>query len=174
LSNIAAEIVCNYVVFLYLLEEDTSDLICKVASLVGVEITAADLSLSHRIKPKTDLSKFPPPIIEKFVSRDTRDEVYRASGKLRDFSTKDLNNLGRLAVNPIFISESLTEMNKKLFKSALSCKKDLKYQFIWTLYGNIFLRKNTSSPAVQVKSEQVLVDFRKPASRYQQQDPQHR
>ena len=127
-------------------KEDTSDLICKVASLVGVEITAADISTSHRIKPKTDLSKFPPPIIAKFVSRDTRDEVYRARGKLRDFSTKDLNNLGRLAVNPMFISESLTEMNEKLFKSALSCKKDLKYQFIWTHNGNIFLRKNTSSP----------------------------
>ena len=122
-------------------KEDTSDLICKVASLVGKEITAADISTSHRIKPKTDLSKFPPPIIAKFVSRDTRDEVYRARGK-----TKDLNNLGRLAVNPIFISESLTEMNEKLFKSALSCKRDLKYQFIWTHNGNIFLRKNTSSP----------------------------
>ena len=127
-------------------KEDTSDLICKVASLVGVEITAADISTSHRIKPKTDLSKFPPPIIAKFVSRDTRDEVYRARGKLRDFSTKDLNKLGRLAVNPMFISESLTEMNEKLFKGALSCKKDLKYQFIWTHNGNIFLRKNTSSP----------------------------
>ena len=63
-----------------------------------------------------DLSKFPPPIIAKFVSCDTGDEVYRALGKLCDFSTKDVNNLGRHAVNPIFISESLTEMNKKLFK----------------------------------------------------------
>lgn len=148
-------------------KEDTSDLICKVASLAGVEITAAEISTSHRIKPKTNLSKFPPPIIANFVSRDTRDEVYRARGKLRDFSTKDLN-LGRLAVNPIFISESLSEMNKKLFKSALSCKKDLKYQFIWTLHGNIFLRKNTSSPAVQVKSDQVLVNLRQPASGHQQ------
>ena len=51
------------------------------------------------------------------------------------------NNLGRFAENPIYISESLTEMNKKLLKSALSCKNDLKYQFIWTLYGNIFLQK---------------------------------
>lgn len=140
-------------------KEDTSGLICKVASLVSVEITAADLCRSHCIKPKTDLLKCPPPIIAKFVSRDTRDEVYRARGKLRDFSTKYLNNLGRLAVNLIFISESLTEMNKKLFKSALSCKKDLKYQFIWTLYRNIFLQKNTSSPAVLVKSEPVLVNL---------------
>ena len=38
-------------------KEDTSDLICKVESLAGVEITAADISTSHRIKPKTDLSK---------------------------------------------------------------------------------------------------------------------
>ena len=91
--------------------------------------------------------------------------MYSARGKLRDFSTKDLN-LARLAVNPIFISES----NKKLFKSALSCIKDLKYQFIWTLHGNIFLQKNTSSPAVQVKSDQVFVDLRQPSSGHQQQE----
>ena len=60
-------------------------------TLAGVEITAADISRSHHIKPKTDLSKFPAPIIAKFVSCDTRDEVYRAHGKLCDFSTKDLN-----------------------------------------------------------------------------------
>lgn len=114
----------NVYAFLYLLRKILLILyICKVASLVDVEITAADISSSHRIKLKMDLSKFPPPIIAKFLSRDTRDEVYRARGKLRDFSTKDLTNLGRLEVNPIFVSESLTEMNKKLFKSALSLWK---------------------------------------------------
>ena len=63
---------------------------------------------------------------------------------------------------------NLQNSKKKLdlFKSALSCKKDLKYQFIWTLYENVFLQKNTSSPAVQLKSEEVLVKLRKPASRY--------
>ena len=152
-------------------KEDTSDLICKVASFVGVEITAVDISTSHRIHPKTDLSKFPPPIIAKFVSRDTRDEVYRARGKLRDFSTKDLNNLGRLAVNPIFISGSLTEMNKKLFNSALTCKKISSISFFGH-FMEVFSYERIR--AVQVKSGQVLVNLRQPASGYQQQDPQHR
>ena len=141
-------------------KEDTSDLICKVASLVGVEITAVDISTSHRINPKTDLSKFPPPIIAKFVSRDTRDEVYRARGKLRDFSTKDLNNLGRLAVNSIFMSESLTEMNKKLFNSALTCKKISSISFFGH-FMEVFSYERIR--AVQVKSRQVLVNLRQPA-----------
>lgn len=47
--------------------------------------------------------------------------MYHARGKWRDYLAKDLNNLVRHA------GESLTEINKKLFKRALKCKKDLKY-----------------------------------------------
>ena len=76
-------------------------------------------------------------------------------------TTNDLNILGRLAENNIYISDSLTEKNKKLFKSALKWKKDFKYQFIWSIYGKVYLRKNVSSPAVHVSSEQVLVRLAK-------------
>ena len=54
-----------------------------------------------------------------------------------------------LAVLPktrfIYISESLTKMNKKLFKSALRCKKDLKYQFIWSVYGKIYFARTRAA-----------------------------
>ena len=78
-------------------DEDTTKLVCQVASLVGAKVLAADVSTSHQIQPKMNTSKFPPSIIAKSVW----------CGKLRDHSTRDLNNLGRLAENKIYISESL-------------------------------------------------------------------
>ena len=125
---------------------------CKVASLAGVEITQEDISTSHRIKTKSGNSKFPPAIIAKFITRDARDDLYKARGRLRNHSTKDLN-LGRASDNSIYISESLTETNKKLFKSALSCRKEFKYRFIWTSLGRIYLRKDDSSPALLIRDE---------------------
>ena len=61
-------------------DKDTTELVCQVASLVGVKISAVDVSTSHRLQPKTNTSKFPPSIIAKLVCRDTRDEVYYARG----------------------------------------------------------------------------------------------
>ena len=40
--------------------ENTTELVCQVANLVGVEISESDVSTSHRIQPKTNTSKFPP------------------------------------------------------------------------------------------------------------------
>lgn len=132
--------------------EDTCDLVVNVASLIGVDITRSDISTSHRIGSKTNTSKFPPSIIAKFVCRDVRDEIYHARGRLRNFTTKDLN-LGRHAESNIYISESLTERNKALFKSSLKLRKELNYRFIWTKYGKIFLRKDEHSAPVAISSE---------------------
>ena len=136
-------------------QENTTDLICKVANLAGVEISPADISTSHRIKPKADTTKFPPAIVAKFVCCDTRDELYRAKGRLGGFTTKDLE-LGRTSENAIYISESLTDTNRSLFKNALKVRKDLKFKFIWTNYGKVFLRKDEQSQAILIKSKQDL------------------
>ena len=135
--------------------EDTCDLVVKVANLAGVDITRDDISTSHRIRPKADQSKFPPPIIAKFICRDTRNDIYRARGRLRDFTTKDLD-LGRHAESDIYISESLTEKNKLLFNNALKVRKELKYRFIWSNYGKIFLRRDEHSAPVEISSEADL------------------
>ena len=67
----------------------------------------------------------PPSIIVKFVSRNKRDEVYRARSKLKGVTSADL---GYKATNKLFIAESLTSFNKELFGKCLEAKRNLRYK----------------------------------------------
>lgn len=53
--------------------EDTSDIVKKIGSLVGVHIHDNDISVSHRLKSKKN--ERCPPIIVRFVRRSTRDKL---------------------------------------------------------------------------------------------------
>lgn len=137
--------------------EDTHKIVIKVGDLMGVDINANDFSVSHRLpisqkyKGKRSLL---PSIIVKFVRRDTKELFYRAPKKLKDFTTHDL---GYPDGNNIFISESLTEVNKALVKAALKAKKDHDYDFIWTSNGKIYLREDSDSRAIYIKNEDDLL-----------------
>ena len=58
----------------------------------------------------------------------------------------------RETVQKIFISESLTQRNKKLFNQCVKAKKEKKFKFPWTSSGKILLRKDSSHPAIQIKN----------------------
>ena len=52
----------------------------------------------------------------------------------------------------IFIQESLTPSRRELFHKSNELKKKFKFRYIWSFYGNIFLRKDDASPAVKICS----------------------
>ena len=72
-----------------------------------------------------------------------------------NITTQDLGFQGD---NKIYIQESLARKNKELFRKALQLKKSLRYKFIWTNSGRIYLRKDESpeSPIMYVKSTKDL------------------
>jgi hypothetical protein len=80
---------------------------------------------------------------------------------LKDFTTSDIN-LGRLAVNKIYIAESLTSNNKQLFGKCLAVKKERRMKYIWTSNGKIYLRKDDHSPPWHVKSLKDLTGYSAP------------
>ena len=69
-------------------------------------------------------------------------------------------NLGYSDDNNIYISESLTESYQELFKLCLKAKKDLRFDFIWTRNGRIFMRKDKETSAVLIKSIDELQELR--------------
>ena len=73
--------------------------------------------------------------------------------------------------NKIFISESLTQTRKKLFKAALKVKKELNFDFISTSNGRIFLRQNKGSRSHLITSDSDLAKL-KAAHRPARQDDQ--
>jgi len=141
--------------------EDTTDLVIKVGSLMGVDLEKCDISVSHRLPTPSYSSRlgqedtsghdrFPalqfPKVIVKFVRREKKELFYRNRKNLRDKSTKDLG-LSRISENGIFVSESLSQRNKNLFKECLKFKRMYGFKFIWTQQGRTYLRKDNNTPA---------------------------
>jgi len=165
-------------------DENTKEIAIKVGSLIGVDITESDLSVSHRLpkqsyrdvvregsQASSNSSRFRAPnIIVKFVRRELRDRFYKARKFLRDKTIEDLD-LGLHSENKIYISENLTQINKDLFKDSLKVRKDLKYKYIWTFYGRIYLRRDSQSPAVAINKKSDL-DILKQDGRVHPSSPQ--
>ena len=58
-----------------------------------------------------------------------------------------------------FINESLTKMNKELFKKVRKQCKDKNFQYVWTKNGNILVRKNGESSIKRITSEDELYEM---------------
>jgi hypothetical protein len=59
-------------------------------------------------------------------------------------------SITRFADRKIFIVESLTQQNRKLFNKCLQVRREKNFKYIWTSSGKILLRKDESSPTVSV------------------------
>ena len=98
-----------------------------------------------------------PAIIVKFVRRDVKERYYKGRKHLKDCTTR---NLGFPGMKHIYINESLTERNKELFNECVKFKKDLKFLYIWTSNGKIYLRKTQDSPVILVNNKDDLKKLR--------------
>ena len=129
--------------------EDTNKVVVKIGELMGVKVQNEDISVSHRLPiRKTYQGKVTEPaIIVKFISQDIKELFYGAQKHLKGKTTR---NLGCDKECFIYINESLTETNRKLFRDCMKAKKDMNYAFIWTSNGRIYVRKDHRSPAVQI------------------------
>ncbi|XP_022806504.1 uncharacterized protein LOC111343582, partial [Stylophora pistillata] len=140
-------------------DENTDDILMKVGSLIGLELTRNDISVSHRL-PKGSYSAA---VRGGCKTTETRDHFYKGRKHLRDKSTRDLGLVIYWDIvsnydwdNKIYISENLTQAKKDLFKESLKVRKGLKYKFIWTFYGRTYLRKDSESPVVALQKKSDL------------------
>ncbi len=161
-------------------DENTNEVVKQVAGLLDIELGEDDISISHRlppIPPWTDqdgtVHSPPPSIIAKFVKRDVKEKFYRARYKLKNKSSRDLagTSISSAEGSKIFISESLTQKRKKLFKAALKVKKELKFDYISTSNGRIFLRQNKDNRSHLITSDSDFAKL-KAAHRPARQDDQ--
>ncbi|XP_068680558.1 uncharacterized protein [Montipora foliosa] len=142
-------------------DESTNTIVKEVGKAVGVEISDIDISVSHRLPPSKlykNRKPAPPPIIVKFVRRDTKDAFYQARTKLKDMTSKAL---GFPDENRMYISESLFPANRVLFNKAYKLKKDLDYKFHWTSNGKVFLRATEASSVISIHSLDLVKNIKK-------------
>ena len=89
--------------------EDTTDIVRRIAFSIGVNISASDISTSHRTGRQ--LGNTPRPIICRFLRRDTKHHMMANRSQARHIRTDDDNNPVR-----IYIDESLTYMRSRVCK----------------------------------------------------------
>ena len=141
--------------------ENTNEIVTEVAKLANVDITADQISTSHRLPPKRSGNTIgnkptpPPSIIVRFINRDVRNKIYSNRQLLRKI---DVTKFSVDGTNNIYLNENLTRIRKQLFWKSKQRAKDAGFKFYWTVNGNIYVKKDDGigTKAVMIKNEQDL------------------
>ena len=113
-------------------------IVTTIGNVIGMPVSDTDISVTKPI-PSYNAAALPK-IIVKFTRREIRDRFCSSRKKLARKQIKDIPGLALDGQGPVYISESLTPIRKKLFGEINRIKKSRKWKFIWTQNGQIFLR----------------------------------
>ena len=139
-------------------DESTSESVVQaVGQAIGTPLTTDDISIAHPI-PSYKTSA-PPKIIVKFTRRKTRNKVYENRRKLYKKRAMDLPGLETNSGSQVFITESLTPKRKKFFGEINKVKKSLRWKYIWTYNGRIFIKEKENSKSYSFGNEEDLAKF---------------
>ena len=133
------------------------NIVASIGKAIGVPIAKEEISTAHRIPSyKPDA---PPKIIVKFTRRDARNSFYSNRRKLANKKVKDLPDLNLTSTENVYISESLTPYKKQLFGEVNKQKRKLKWKYIWTQNGRIFIKANENSTTHSFDTMEDLAKF---------------
>ncbi|XP_063837204.1 uncharacterized protein LOC135086403 [Ostrinia nubilalis] len=136
--------------------ENLQQLVSVVSASLGVELDPRDIDDIRRIGPRggASASDRPRPIVVSMTRRAPRDQLLRAARVRRGLTTDKLNLQG--TPRRVFLNEHLTKENRILFSKARKLGNELRFKFVWTSNGNIFMRRTETSSVLHVKSLAVL------------------
>lgn len=117
--------------------ENLFKITCKIASILGVEMSAADIEVVHR-KPSRSATNNHPIIIE-FGSRHMRNTLFDARYR-QNVKNKDI--FGGNDDSRIFINESLSPFYKNLLWRAKKVAIEKKFKFCWFRNSKIYVKKS--------------------------------
>ncbi|XP_026331787.1 uncharacterized protein LOC113239134 [Hyposmocoma kahamanoa] len=133
--------------------ENLLDIISSVGSKINYPINRSQINFVTRVPTKDNTQ--PKPIIVAFISRYVKEDfVAAARAKSREVK---LNASIIGFKNMVFVNDHLTPSNKDLLTKAKKIAKDKGFLYSWVKHSKIYLRKNDTSPVIQVKSEKDLM-----------------
>lgn len=142
-------------------KQDLCALVEKLHKIMKVDAQTYTIKDIYRIRGKQNEER---PVIVDYTSTITKTCTLQAVKRFNAANTTNRLNTNTLGIdgkkNPIYVSEFLTPMAKRLFFLARDVAKSHKYDFCWTANGRIFLRKVEGSPAIIVRNEQQLADLK--------------
>lgn len=96
----------------------------------------------------------------KFSRRRLRNKFYSNRPKLVRKKAKDLPKFNLSSETDVFVAESITSFKKKHFGEVNKVKQKLKWNYIWTSNGRIFLRHDENRPAFSFNCEEDFSKFK--------------
>jgi len=136
-------------------------IVVSIAKALDLDINESDISIAHPLP--TYNSEALAKIIVKFTRRNVRNALYgkrKALAELKPSQRPDLN--GFIVGENIYISESLTERRKKLYGAVNRFRKSIKWKFIWSQNGRIYIRKDKTAKELRAfDHERDLDEFKK-------------
>ena len=107
----------------------------------------------------TNLNTIDLMIIVKFTRRDVRNKFYSNRKNLTSKKVKELPDLNLHSDDNVYVSEFLTPYKKKLFGNANKLTKRLKWKFIWTNNGRIYIKEKENTSVFTFNTQEDLNKF---------------
>lgn len=117
--------------------ENTDQIVIDVGKQMDVDLKLKDIEISHRTSNNPDA-----PIIVKFMSRRKRDTFFKNRFNLKGRTTEDIGYGNK---NKIFVNESLTATNGRLFRESRNKLNEKNYHSVWTRNGVVHAKKDEHS-----------------------------
>ena len=118
-------------------EENTDDIVLKLASECDVDLSPSDIDRSHRVG-KTPTWPRHRAIIVKFATYRARSRFFRGRVNLKDNHT----------YRNVFVNEDLTASRVKLFEKARKLVKDNQLKQAWTYDGRVYVKTDNDERSV--------------------------
>lgn len=134
----------------------------KIGAVINSPIQDSDIRDVSRIKLK---DKQAGPIIVNFTSTIKRENFLKAArsynkmNREKRLSTASLNLDG--PAKPVYVAESLTASARRLYYVARMFAKNHHYQYCWTSFGKVYVKRNANDPRVRVSCENDIENLKK-------------
>ncbi|CAB3229221.1 unnamed protein product [Arctia plantaginis] len=142
-------------------QQDLCELVQKTCSSVNTSIESSEIRDIFRLTTKLGTSIVVTDLTTVLIKN-------RILSGVREFNQTHPNNkLSSLTIGlsgptkPIYVVESLTNKNRKLYSMARETAKTLDYKYCWNKSGNIYMRKNDGDTRLVIRKESDLTILKK-------------
>ncbi|KAK2575433.1 hypothetical protein KPH14_000890 [Odynerus spinipes] len=139
-----------------------NEIVKNVASVIGVNLTDADILASRFLVTQSQVRKkdYPVPILTKLRSRELAVSIMSARKAKGTLYSSELEGTVNSLSTVVHIKEALPGELYRLLLSVKSTAKTLGFKYVWQRNGAILLRKSDGANVIRIRSVADLEAFK--------------
>lgn len=134
--------------------EDLRGILLEISRHINTTITSQDIDHIHRVQARHKQEGRPRVIVCKLKSNIIKSNILAAFRKARGVNTEDIGIEGPPI--KLYIREHLTSKNKTLYKETRDTCQRKGYKYCWIKNCKILVRRNDTSPFLEVRTAEDL------------------